>query len=489
MRQVDVCIVGSGFGGIGTAVALDRAGMRDWVVLERADAVGGTWRDNTYPGCACDVPSPLYSFSFAPSPRWSHAYARQEEIREYLEDVVDRFGLRSRLRFGAALVHASFDEGRWTLRLGDGSALSARFVVFAVGGLREPRWPDLPGLDAFAGERVHSARWPEGLALDGKRVGLVGTGASAIQIGPEIAPRVASLTVFQRTAPWVVPRDDRARGPVGRALRARVPGLMLAERALTWARMEARYPFVFGRMHRVGRLGERLLARRLRASLGDPALAAKATPSVRLGCKRILASDDWVPMLRRPDVSLETTPIARVLPDGVELSDGRAVPLDTLICASGFQVDRPLGDLRVTGRDGVDLAEVWGPRPRAWLGVTVPRFPNAFLILGPNTGLGHSSVVLMAEAQIRWIVQAITHVRPTPGAWLDTRPEALEAFVAEVDRRHAGRVWTTGCASWYQGADGANFAVWPGSTARYLWRMRRFDPRAFTVGGALGGSG
>jgi cation diffusion facilitator CzcD-associated flavoprotein CzcO len=451
------------------------------LILERSDSLGGTWRDNTYPGAACDVPSALYSFSFAPWPAWSHRYARQPEIRAYLEHCVDRFGVRERIRFGCELVRASFEAGRWRLTIADGTVILARFLILGLGALRDPRWPDLPGLEGFSGTLVHSARWPDGLDLRGQRVGLIGTGASAIQIGPELAPQVASLTVFQRTPPWVNSRDDRRQGPWAKRARAWVPGLMAAERLRTYLRMESRYPLFFGRYHRVGGIGERLLAWRMRRELG-PELAARATPSHRLGCKRILASDDWSPMLKRPNVTLETRAIRGVRPDGVELADGAFTQLDALICATGFQVDRPLGDLEITGRDGRDLATVWGHRPRAWLGLTVPGFPNAFLLLGPNTALGHSSVVVMIEAQIRYLVQAIQRVSPVPDGWIDVRPEALDAFVEEVDRRHAARVWTTGCASWYQASDGSQFAIWPGSTLRYLWRTRRFDPSVYEAG-------
>lgn len=478
--QFEVVILGAGFAGIGAAALLKRAGIDDFVVLEAESSVGGTWRDNTYPGAACDVPSDLYSFSFAPWAGWSHRYARQPEIRAYLEACVDRFGLRPRIRLGSPVSAAVWEDGGWTLTV-RGERLRARFVVFAIGALRDPRWPEIPCLDGFRGDVLHSARWSDAVPLDGRRVGLIGTGASAIQIGPELAPRVGRLTVFQRTAPWVNRREDRAFAPWQKAVKARVPGALSALRLRTYLRMESRYPLFFGRLHPLGRVGEAALRWNNRRALGDPELARRATPEIRLGCKRILASDDWLPMLTRENVALETRPIASFDADGAVLADGSRVPLDALVCATGFVVDRPLGALRVVGRDGVALADVWTPRPKALLGITVPGFPNAFCLLGPNTALGHSSVVVMIEAQIRYLVQAIQHVRGAPDATLDARPEALAAFVAEVDRRHATRIWTSGCSSWYQASDGSQFAIWPGSTLRYLWRTRRFDPSAYSA--------
>ncbi|MCB9674543.1 MAG: NAD(P)/FAD-dependent oxidoreductase [Alphaproteobacteria bacterium] len=477
----DVIIIGAGFSGIGMAIHLDRAGRRDWLVLESADRLGGTWRDNAYPGAACDVPSHLYSYSFELNPDWGRVYAEQGEILAYMERCADRYGLRDRIRFGATVEEARWDADAsvWHVRIA-GETLTARFVVFAVGALRDPRWPSIPGLETFAGPVVHSARWDPSLELAGKRVGIVGTGASAIQIVPALAGRVARQTVFQRTAPWVKARMDRP-FTEGEKRRFRWPLRMQLERLRIYASMESRYPLVFGR-HRLTQLVERQLTREMRTVVTDPALAEKLRPDYRAGCKRILSSDDWYPALTRDDVDVETRAIARAVPDGLELDDGRHVPLDVLVCCTGFTVDAPLGALAVHGVGGRDLEAAWGTRPRAFNGTTMAGYPNAFVLFGPNTGLGHTSMIVMIEAQIRYVMAALAHVEAHGHRWMDVTQAALDTFVAEMDRRHRERVWMSGCNSWYLGPDGVNFTIWPGSTLRFLARMRRFDPAPYRFG-------
>ena len=434
--------------------------------------MGGTWRDNRYPGAACDVPSALYSFSFRLNPDWSRTYAPQDEIRRYLEDTVDALGLRDRITLGCGVRRAAWDGGRWRLDLADGRCVSARVVIAGVGALRDPKLPDIPGIGGFDGPSMHSARWDSSVPLAGKRVGVVGTGASAIQIAPKLAPIAAALTVYQRTPPWIHPRADRSYGPIARRLNRVVPGWMKARRFLTWLDNERYYPIVFGRWHAVGRrVGEPLLRRDAQRRSGGRA----APPDERLGCKRILLSDDWYPMLRRDNVRLETRRIAEVLPQGFRLSDGTVEALDAIVWCTGFQVDRPMGELAVRGAGGIDLATWWGHRPRAYLGIQVPRFPNLFLLLGPNTALGHSSVVLMIEAQIRYVVSALDALDARPGYAVDVGEDTLQAFIEDIDRRHRSRVWSTGCDSWYL-SNGDNFTIWPGSTPRYLARTWRFRP-------------
>lgn len=480
-RQATVAIVGGGFAGIGMAIALDRAGIRDWVLLERADAVGGTWRDNTYPGAACDIAAHLYSFSFRPKADWSHLYARQPEIRDYLEDVVDEYGLRDRIVLEAEIVSMDFDESpaTWCVRTGAGHELTARFVVSAVGALKDPAYPALRGREAFEGPQFHSARWNHDVDLRGARVGVVGTGASAIQFTPEIADDVAHLTVFQRTPPWVVPRHDRAHTGVEQRLFARSPGLQALYRRWLFWRYEALYPAIFSDPAPLRRPLEWWLRRRIRRQVDDPDLARRLLPDYQLGCKRILRSSDWYPTLNRDHVDVETTSIAEILPRGVRLADGRQVGLDVLIYATGFTVDEPLGAMRVTGLGGRRLRGAWDDRPRGYLGMAMPGFPNLFFLLGPNTGLGHNSVVLMVETQIEHVRQAIEHTRARDLAWLDVRPEALERFVAEVDRAHAGQVWSSGCDSWYLDENGVNFTLWPRSVTAYQRRAEAFDPSAY----------
>jgi cation diffusion facilitator CzcD-associated flavoprotein CzcO len=483
-RSVETVIIGAGFSGLGAAIHLDRRGWRDWAILERGDDVGGTWRDNVYPGAACDIASHLYSFSFHLNPDWSHVYARQPEIQAYLKGCVSAFGLADRIHTGQTVTAAAFDDqtGRWTVTCASGAVVIARFLIFGVGGLKDPRDPAIPGWGSFEGPTLHTARWDHSVDWRGKRVGSIGTGASAIQVVPELAPDAAHLTVFQRTPAWVVPRNDRAFRGWEKAAFRRLRGCMRAERWRLYLRQEARYPVLFARDSAAGRLIGRLVAWNISRQIDDPALAHALTPDYRIGCKRVLVSDDWFPTLNRPDVALETRPIARVVPDGVVLDDDTHLPLDVLVAATGFMVDQPLGSMQVTGSGGLDIDAAWGDRPRAWLGVTMPGFPNAFLLLGPNTALGHNSVVVMIEAQLRYIMQGIAAAKGAgPDGRIDLREGLLDRFLDEMDARHAGQIWASGCNSWYLSSQGENFTLWPGSTLDYIRRTWRFDQENYRV--------
>ena len=479
-----VVILGTGFAGLGMAIRLQQSGIRDVLLLERGDSVGGTWRDNTYPGAACDIPSHLYSFSFELNPRWSRVYSRQPEIRAYLEHCTDRYGLRDRIRFGAEVVETRFDEGqtRWHIHTRDGRHFTARYLVTALGALKDPSYPDLPGLGRFDGPALHSARWDHDVDFTGKRVGVIGTGASAIQLVPELAKVASHLTVFQRTPPWVTPRNDRAYTEAEKRRFGRSTALMRLHRWRIYSWQEIRHPLVFGASSLVGSIVEWRLRRTIREHFPEPAQADALTPDYRLGCKRILPSDDWYPAIAHPHVDVDHTAIARIIPEGVELVDGRTVDFDVLVYCTGFDVCRPMGDTKTFGRGGVELGQWWGARPRAYLGITVPRFPNAFILLGPNTGLGHNSVIVMIEAQVEYVLQAIEHMEQRPQlATLEVDEAALERFMAALDHDLQGRVWQTGCSSWYLGAGGVNFTLWPSSTVDYIAKTRRFDPGIYRM--------
>ncbi|WP_420455626.1 alpha/beta hydrolase fold domain-containing protein [Rubrivirga sp.] len=476
-----VAIVGTGFGGIGAAVRLMQEGVEDVVLFERADAVGGVWRDNTYPGAACDVESHLYAFSFAPNPDWSRRFSPQAEIRAYLEDVAERFGVLPHIRFGHDVRDATWDDdaARWRIETSRGP-FTADVLVAAPGGLAEPRLPEIPGLDTFQGDVMHTARWDDAVEVDGRAVAVVGTGASAIQVVPPLQRVAETLTIYQRTPPWIIPRRD---GPFSRAARERFrqrPALQRALRTSLFGYHET-YGLAF-RHPWIARQAEAVMARRhLRAQVPDPALRRVLTPDYRLGCKRILLSDDYYPALTRPNVTVVDGALVEVRERETVGADGVARPTDVIVFATGFYAtEMPFGQ-HVAGRDGRRLSEVWGRSPTAHLGTTVAGFPNFFLIQGPNTGLGHSSVVLMAEAQIEHVANAVGAMRRHSLASVEPTAEAQQAWVDEVDRRAEGTVWTSGCESWYLDETGRNAAIWPGSVPAFRRRVAPFDPSEYRL--------
>lgn len=474
--SLDIAVIGAGFGGIGMAIALLAAGRRDFAVFERADDLGGTWRDNRYPGCACDVPSHLYSYSFAPNPAWSHRYAGWAEILQYLRGVATRHGVLPHLRCGHAVTRIDYDEARarWRLRFADGRMVEARVVVSATGGFSTPRPPAIPGHETFAGASCHSARWDDTIQFAGRRVAVIGTGASAIQLVPRLAAQAAALTVFQRSAPWVVPRRDRALRASEQRRYARWPALQRLHRGAQYALAEGRI-FGFVLMPWLRRLAELEARWHLRRQVADPLLRARLTPDYPLGCKRVLVSDDYYPALARAHVSLVDTPIERIGPAGLRTIDGREHAVDAIIHATGFEVAGKL-PFAVHGRGGRSLDAEWAGGGEAYYGLLTAGYPNLFTLLGPNTGLAHSSVIYMLESQVRYVIDALALLDRAGARTLEPRPEAQAAFVRGVDRRLAGSVWTR-CHSWYRGRDGRVSAIWPDFTFRYRARTRRADPR------------
>ncbi len=466
-----VVIVGAGFAGLGMAISLKRAGRDDFIILEKADEVGGTWRENTYPGCGCDIPSHLYSFSFAPKTDWSRAYAEQPEILAYLKDTAERFDLRRHVRFNTELADARFDEAtdRWVVTATDGSTVTGQALVLGVGPLNEPAYPDLPGLASFTGPAFHSFRWNHDVDLTGKRVVVIGTGASAVQLVPRIAPHVAALHVFQRTAPWLLPRPDHPFGPRARRI-FHTPVRHAYRAALYWRNEVAAAGFTVS--PKLMRLAKAVSRRHLRAQVADPVLRAKLTPSYTIGCKRVLIASDYYPALTRPNVELVTEPIAEVGPEWIVTADGTRRDVDVIIFGTGFQVVDKLAGLPVTGPGGVTLADTWRDGVEAYLGMTVAGFPNLFILLGPNTVLGHNSVVFMIEAQLRYVMRCLDRLRRARRLTVDAT--AQRRFNARLQRRMRQTVWLAGgCRSWYLDADGVNRALWSGSSAGYWLRTRR----------------
>jgi cation diffusion facilitator CzcD-associated flavoprotein CzcO len=482
LEHVRVAVIGSGFGGLGAAVRLRREGITDFVVLERADAVGGTWRDNSYPGCACDVPSHLYSFSFAPNPDWPRAFSGQEHIRAYLERVTDTFGLRPHLRFGAEVRQARWDgeRNRWHLTTAAGE-LTADVVVSATGPLSDPKIPDIPGIADFPGRVFHSSRWDHDFDLTGKRVAMVGTGASAIQIVPSIQPQVGSLTVVQRTPPWVMPRVDRGVSAAERWLHGKVPSTAKARRGLLWMIREFQVG-AFVRHPKLLKAAERIAANHLRRSVKDPELRARLTPDYTIGCKRILLSNTYYPALSQPNTEVVTSALSEVRGSTIVTADGTEREVDAIVFGTGFHVtDMPIGD-RVIGADGRTLAEHWKDGMSALRGCAVDGFPNLLFIIGPNTGLGNSSMILMIESSLNYMADYLRTLAATGAAALDAKTTAVTSWNDEMQRRAARTVWNTGgCKSWYLDANGRNTTAWPGTTAEFRRATRQVKLTEYEV--------
>ncbi|GAA1931465.1 NAD(P)/FAD-dependent oxidoreductase [Nocardioides lentus] len=466
-------VVGAGFGGLAAAIELRRRGVADVVVVERGDDVGGVWRENTYPGAACDVPSPFYSFSYAPHARWPRRFSRQPAILDYLRRVAEEHDVRRLVRFSTAVLAASYDDrtGRWTVALDDGSELVCDVLVSAVGQLSEPAVPDLPGREDFAGVAFHTARWRHDVDLTGRRVAVVGTGASAVQAVPEIAGTAAHLTVVQRTPPYLLPRPDRAWGPRHHRVFAAVPPVLAAERLFWYLAVEAlSVAWAYARpLAALLRAWSRLSMRR--ATAAEPGLFEKVWPRYAIGCKRLLFSDDYLPALARPDVTLVTGGVDRVEPDGLVLDDGTRHPVDVIVWGTGFAAADFLSSLRVTGAGGRDLHEVWRDGAHAHHGLTVPGFPGLLLMYGPNTNTGGGSIVHFLETQARYLGDYV-EARRRAGAPLDVRAEVERASDERVQRRLRRSVWTR-CSSWYRTAGGRITTNWPGLGVEYR-RTARF---------------
>ncbi|MHB8693314.1 MAG: flavin-containing monooxygenase [Solirubrobacteraceae bacterium] len=473
-----IAIIGTGFGAIATAVRLQETGFDDFVLIDRAGDVGGVWRDNSYPGAAVDVKSHLYSLSFAPNPDWHNVFAKQPELHEYLRRVVDQFDLRRRLVLGCAVQELRWDsiEHRWTLETELGQR-TAQHVVVATGALAEPVIPDLPGLTSFKGARFHSARWDHSFDLTGKRVAVVGTGASAIQFVPAIQPAVDQMTVFQRTPPWIMPRHDHAIPARARKRFRAVPLLQRLERARIYLQFE--WLIVAFQHPSLMRVPQRKARKHLEAQVPNPELRKKLTPNYSLGCKRILLSDDYLPALAQPNVAVNTAGIREIREHTIVDNAGVEHPVDAIILGTGFNtLGLPLTD-RIYDGDQVAMAERWAGDPTAYLGTAVAGYPNCYLIHGPNIGTGHNSVLHMFESQANYIVGAVSHVRDHGLASVEPSQAAQAAYTAEVDRMSEGTVWTAGgCQSWYLNDSGRNVNIWPGSTFDFRRRTLRFDPAA-----------
>ena len=479
--HVRIAIVGTGFAGLGLAIRLKAAGIDDFVLIERADDVGGTWQANTYPGCQCDVPSHLYSFSFAPNPTWTRTYSRQEEIWAYLRDLAERHDLHPHIRFGHELTAATWDEERqrWNVETSRG-AWTAQLVVDATGPLSHPLVPAIRGLRRFEGKLFHSAEWDHEHDLTGERVAVIGTGASAIQFVPRIADQVGQMHVFQRTAPWILPHTDRPTTRFERRLYKALPFAQKVVRtAVYWSRESFLLGFIKDQRFMAG--AEKIAMAHLRKQVRDPELRRKLTPPFRLGCKRVLLSNDWYSALTRPNVELVTDAIREIRGRTIVLADGSEREVDTIILGTGFHVTDPPTAQLVRGRDGRTLAERMEAGIQAYLGATMSGLPNFFKLIGPNTGLGHNSMVFMIESQLRYVMDALRVMDEQQVATFEVRPEAMAAYNAQIQSMMPGTVWMSGCASWYLDSAGRNTTIWPDFTWRFRHRTRRFNTRAYEL--------
>ncbi|MFF4434015.1 flavin-containing monooxygenase [Streptomyces sp. NPDC001513] len=472
-RHLRVAVIGTGFSGLGTAIRLLQSGIDDFLVFERADEVGGTWRDNSYPGCACDVMSHLYSFSFARNPNWKSTFASRDELYAYLRDTADRFGVRPHIRFGHELEAARWDEGErhWKIETSQGP-YTAQFLVTGTGYLSEAAVPDIKGLADFEGKVFHSSNWDHDHDLAGRRVAVIGTGASAIQFVPKIQPEVGQLDLYQRTPPWIGPKPDKANSELHTKLLRSLPGYQQFRRGFNmWGREILAF---FWKRPKLAEKVQKMASDHLKKSVADEALRARLTPDYLVACKRLLFSNTWYPAIQQPNVEIVTDTIAEVRPKSIVGSDGVEREVDTIILGTGFQAtDRPVAR-RIWGKGGVQLREAWKDGMAAHRGTTIAGFPNLFMLLGPNTALGHSSQTVMIEAQVQYVVDSLKQADKRGLASIEVRQEAQDAYNRTLDQHLEGTVWMSGgCKSWYLDANGRNTTVFP----TYTWRFRRGTKR------------
>jgi cation diffusion facilitator CzcD-associated flavoprotein CzcO len=481
-QHTRIGIVGAGFGGLGMAIRLKQAGIDDFMVWERDADVGGTWWANTYPGCQCDIPSHLYSFSFAPNAEWTRTYPLQPELRRYLRECTERYRVRDHIRLQCEVTAAEWDDSRgvWLIETAQGP-FTVELLIAAPGFLSEPATPALAGLSDFEGEAFHTARWNHDHDLTGRRVAVIGTGASAIQVVPEIQPLVEHLDVFQRTPPWVMPHRDRPITDIERRVYRRFPSLQRMVRTAVYFTREMLVPgFVY--RPRLMKFPQRVARRHLEKQVSDPALRARLTPDYSFGCKRVLPSNEWYPAITQPNVSVHTAGIREVRANGIVSTDGDLHEVDTIVFATGFHVT----DVRfagiVRGREGALMSEVWNGSPQAYRGTAVAGFPNLFILTGPNTGLGHNSLVYMIEAQLEYLMGALRVMEERRATRIEVHRAAQEAYNDELQSRMGRTVWNSGgCSSWYIDANGKNTTIWPDFTWRFRAQTRRFDLGAYEL--------
>lgn len=478
-----IAIIGAGFSGLGTAIQLKKAGIDSFTLFERASDVGGTWRDNTYPGAACDVPSHAYSLSFEQNPNWSRRFAESSEIHDYLKSIADKWQLREHTRFDTEIIDARFDEehGHWILTTGDNQTFKARVVVSCAGGLVNPATPDIKGLQSFTGEIFHTARWNHDYDLSGRRIAVIGTGASAVQVVPNIAREVEQLDVYQRTPAWVVPKYDKVYSDRYKRWLERFPLLLRTSRFLKYWLSELLGPVVFLDSEWLASLGKRGSLLHLEDQVKDPELRDKLRPDFQFGCKRILISDEYWSTFEQPNVELVTDPIEEVMSTGIQSRDGTFREVDAIIIATGFDLGLATAPFPIAGIGGRSMNDAWKDGAVAYKGMSVSGFPNWFILMGPNTGPGHTSVLVYTEAQISHTVGAIKTIRDEGLRYVTVRQEVQDRYNERLQGRMKYMVWQTGCNSWYLSPDGLNHSLYPGFAVEYVLRARRFLKRDYEI--------
>ncbi|MEM6806403.1 MAG: NAD(P)/FAD-dependent oxidoreductase [Bacteroidota bacterium] len=477
-----VAIIGAGFGGLGMGIRLKKSGNTSFIIFEKAAELGGTWRENRYPGCACDVPANLYSFSFAQNPNWSRKYARQEEILAYMKKTSQDFGMEEFIRYNSEVSEIKFIEsaGHWEVKTKDGYACTAQIVVSATGPLSRPNMLNLKGKDSFKGDLFHTALWDSSFDPKGKRIAVVGTGASAIQAIPELAKDAKELYVFQRSAPWILPRPDRSFHGIEKWMNRNIPGFLALKRQLLYLRLESSVNGFLGKslMNDLATWGANLHRKK---SIKDPELRRKTTPNYKLGCKRVLVSSDYYPALQLPHVELLETPAAEIKEHSIIDKQGKEYEVDAILMATGFIASEIYLDMNIYGRAGQELIKSWEAEgPEAYYGLSVSGYPNLFFLLGPNTGLGHNSVVHMIESQVNYVLDYMKVLKARGLKFLDIKSQVQEAHNEEIQEKLKSTVWQSGgCQSWYQTSKGKNTTLWPGSTIKYRKITREVHPHAY----------
>ena len=474
-------IVGTGFSGLAVAIQLKKAGIHDFVMLEKAEELGGTWRENTYPGAECDIPSALYSYSFEPSPKWEYKWSHQPQILAYMRHCAQKYELYPHVRFGTEMTGADFDEdqGYWAVHTQAGEAYRGQSLIVAVGQLHHPRMPDIPGRETFEGPAWHSAQWDHSVEMAGKEVGVIGNAASAVQFIPQVAKAAKNLRVFQRSANWMLPKQDRAYHEWEKELARRFPFLLKVYRYQLWLKGGALFSLM-GQNRLFKKLAEKQCVNFIKKSIEDPALQQKLIPDYPIGAKRVLFSDDYYPALNRDNVEVITDSIQEITPRGILLQSGREVALDALVYGTGFVSNPFLMNLEVNGLGGKSIREAWANGAEAYLGITTPDFPNFFMMYGPNTNLGHNSIIIMSECQAGYITQCIQTLKNQDLIYMNLKPEVQHAYTQEMQERLARSAWVEVKNSWYKSGDKIT-NNWPGRTMEYAARTRRVDHNAYEL--------